>query len=54
MLTLCREWVRICCLSAFLNESVDIFLRNAQKTLTQIHTKNPYKTMTYPTAKESV
>ena len=53
MLTLCREWVRICCLSTFQNESPDIFLRNAQKTSTQVHTKNPYKTMTQPTAKES-
>ena len=31
MVTLCREWVRICCLSAFQNESVVIFMRTSRK-----------------------
>jgi len=29
-------------------------LRNAEKKLSEISAKNPYKTMTYPMAKESV
>ena len=53
MLTLCREWVRICCLSAFQNESVAIFMRTSRKNIQKSQRKFPYKSMTYQRPSDS-
>ena len=47
MLTLCREWVRICCLSTFQNESPANFMRTSRKNIQKSQRKFPYKSMTY-------
>ena len=53
MLTLCREWVRICCLSAFQNESVAIFMRTSRKNIQKSQRKFPLKSMTYQSPLDS-
>ena len=53
MIKLCREWVRICCLSAFQNESPAIFMRTSRKNIQKSQRKFPYKSMTYQSPSDS-